>query len=211
MSKPIIFVDFDRTLFDLDKYLDWLADFLSERFGVEHANFREEYYSSHAVNDEGEQGVFLHIKHFEEKMGLNWEFVSGEIERAVIEQKVDFLYPGAKDFLQKCIDSFGDVRILTYAHESYQRFKLGLCPFVSTYIPTYCTELKKRDFILNNLPSTRGVLVDDKAPHNLPEGWKNIWLAGGKHQAKPGDYDAMANSFEEAYVQLTEIVDTMNG
>ncbi len=175
MKYDHIFIDFDETLFEHAKFLTWLEKFLIAEHAMVPGAFRNKINEFHEVKSENLR-LYKHAEHMREATGKSWEYISGEIERALRQSHVDFCYPEAHDLLELLHESDADMRILTYGNGEYQRFKIRTCRVIqSLNIPVHVVARPKNEFLLEVLPNTRGVLVDDKRLH-LPPNWDSVWI-----------------------------------
>lgn len=173
MSKKILFIDFDGTLFDRWAFLQWFDVFL-EGYGAKKGQFIASARSFYKAN-----GIYDHKGHLKAIAGREWDFISGEIEKMVKVQGLQFYYGDALKFLKeakKCSDF--EVRVLSYGSPDFQRFKIGLCEeVIEMNMPVHITQRQKKDFIINSFnKGQEGILVDDKHPLGLPKGWLHIWV-----------------------------------
>jgi cation diffusion facilitator CzcD-associated flavoprotein CzcO len=73
----------------------------------------------------------------------------------------------------------GDVRILTFSAEWFQKFKLSLVPQLAS-LPYDIIQEAKGAYIAEHFPQAQGWLVDDKLDTDLPPGIRAIWLDRSK-------------------------------
>ena len=184
MSKTHVFVDFDKTLFDPRAYERWLDEQL-HKMGLSsktHASFTESINDYHDVFSETPLMRFYH--HAEHIQGVSekpWDLMSGEIEKLIHQQHKDFCFPDAHELLRWLGKQGYDVRILSFGDGEFQRFKLMICPYLSqNRLPIHVIKQFKKDFLKDNFKDTQGVLIDDRYPLDLPEGWTHIWLDRSK-------------------------------
>lgn len=172
-----IFLDFDRTIFDHEAFIDWLDKFFVERFGLAPKAFRDSLRHHHKNLPENLH-LYQHAAHFEAVSGRSWSYISGEVERALAKQKLDFCFDDAHPTMKQLITQHQDVRILTYGKGDYQRFKLSTCRFLRNHtLPVHVVREPKRLFLAKEFSKSTGVLVDDKHPLNLPPNWLHVWIA----------------------------------
>lgn len=179
--KQKIFLDFDETLFNHYAYLEWVDEFLRD-YKVEEGTYRKLISDFHTVKGENMR-LYDHVGHIETVLGRSWGYISGELERAVGKGRHDFCYEDAHDFLKKIIDNPRyDVRILTYGHGEYQRYKIKTCRVLSELrIPIHVVTEPKKDFLKREFPDAEdGILIDDKHPLHLPQNWQHIWINRSK-------------------------------
>jgi len=52
-----------------------------------------------------------------------------------------------------------------------------ICPYLSkNRLPIHVIKQSKKDFIKDHFKDTKGILIDDRYPQDLPNGWTHIWL-----------------------------------
>lgn len=171
------FIDFDETIFNHMAYIQWLERYLIGR-GIKKPNLLATIDDYH--EDKGDKmRLYRHKEHIEDATGLKWSVLSADIEQAAGKLGKDFCYPDAHEAIFKLSQKYNNVRILTYGDDEYQRYKIRTCSVISALnIPIHVVGEHKRDFLKKQFGDThtRGVLVDDKHPLNLPDNWQHIWI-----------------------------------
>ena len=177
MSQPShIFLDFDETLFNHYAFLDWVDDFLVQHHQIEPTSFKAQIDDFHTPMGE-KLRLYRHEEHIEQVTNRRWSFLSAEMEKALKARKDDFCYPDAHRLLRKLVKTPADIRVLTYGDGAYQRFKLNTCHLLHELrLPVHVVDEPKRIFLEREFPAANGILVDDKHPLNLPNGWTHIWI-----------------------------------
>jgi hypothetical protein len=181
-----VFLDFDETLFHHLAYADWADALLAERLQKQPGFFRDRFWEFHQQLDDPLLRLFKHDEHAKATTGLNWEYISGELEKAHLQLEYDFCYEDAHPLLETLAGLPLDVRILTFGDEGYQRYKLNTCKaFKALGIPVYVVHEPKREFLAREFGAVQGVLIDDKHPLTLPDNWDEIWINRAEPLAEP--------------------------
>lgn len=173
-------IDFDETLFDYRAYVDWVDGQLSSEYGMPTGKFVGTMDEFHDTMHDGplRLRMYRHHDHAEHAAGLGWHELRGKIETALSQSGQHFCYPDSHEFVLAALRAgFEQVRLLTYGSDEYQRYKISLCPIMRGLLVDI-VDIPKAEFLRANYgdPSIQGILVDDKAPHGLPENWKHVWL-----------------------------------
>ncbi len=171
MSRPILFVDFDRTLFDTAVFSDQLWRAMSRRYGIDPEVAKGE--SKAYFRYLGTLYDYDFFSHMRQTTGLS----DGAIEAAVREDLAhqQFLYADSDEVFAWQRAGY-DVRILTYGNEPYQRLKLGFAPQLLQKLPVVIIRERKADYLASAHAEQLGWLVDDKPDQRLPNGFKEIHL-----------------------------------
>lgn len=159
--KPLLLVDFDRTLFDTSAFVDWLWQAMEQVYGIDAAKEKErakEFYIYSASWYD-----YLFFDHLRAIPQLSSSDLSEFIKRMqALPGTPDFLFPDGREILGRCDE------IVTFGNEPYQQFKLGFCPELAS-IPTRIIQTAKAQYITANYHQSV-VLVDDKhLEDELPE------------------------------------------
>ncbi len=182
-----VFIDFDETLFSHGSYIEWFAEYLAKTHGIDTRDYMSSFNDYHDVQDAlGLLRLYRHEEHILDKTGLSWDMLSGEIEKIVKNESLDFCYPEVHKFVAELSDKENvEIRLLTYGDADYQRFKIGLCKHLRG-IPIHVVHEPKGEFLEKhyNHDTTRGVLIDDKAPLIMPSNWQHLWI-NRKGRTKP--------------------------
>lgn len=182
MGKQLLFLDFDETLFNHMAYLKWLEDFL-KKYGVKPGSFLQEIDEFHEIKGENMR-LYDHAGHMYRVSGKDWDYISGEVESALMKNEQDFCYPDVHDFLDSIINL--SPRILTYGNGEYQRFKIGRCKHIKKlHIPVHVVNRAKGEFLKKEFPDQSGVLIDDKTPLYLPANWLHVYINRKEELANP--------------------------
>jgi hypothetical protein len=171
VTKQILFVDFDSTLFNTKDYMlsTWQAVAAHYGLDVAHEMARvPEFYRQ--IGD-------LRTYYFDDHIH---DVLPGEpldnIARVAYEalKDRDFLYSDAQEiFTWRTLGC--EVRILTFAEPWTQHLKFNLVPAFDEFPRDIVLE-EKGQFIARTFPGVRGWLVDDRINNGLPEGVKGVWL-----------------------------------
>lgn len=178
MKYSHIFLDFDETLFCHEKYVLWADKTLSGLLDKPPGFFKDGFWEFHEQLADPHLRIFHHEAHAQAVTGKGWDYISGELEKAQKPRKTDFCYPEVHGFLQWLHEQPVDVRILTFGKGDYQRYKINTCPIIKKlHIPVHVVTEPKRAFLAREFADiSRGVLIDDKHPLQLPEKWDEIWI-----------------------------------
>lgn len=183
--KQKLFLDFDETLFNHYAYLAWVDAFL-ENYGVEKGAYQKHITDFHAHMGENMR-LYDHVGHIERVLDRSWGYISGELERELESCQSDFCYEDTHEFLERIAQNPKyDVRILTYGHGEYQRYKIKTCRVLSRLrIPIHVVNEPKKDFLKREFPSVKGMLIDDKYPLGLPSNWQHVWMKRTEDEEQP--------------------------
>ena len=171
MAKPILFVDFDRTLFNTSAFTAdlWLS--LATRYGIDAEQAKEEgkaYFNY--VGNLYDYDFFSHMRR-----------LTGESDAAIayaVTQDLagrQFLFDDSDEVFAWQQAGY-DVRILTFGNEPYQRLKFALAPGIVEKLPVVIICERKADYLASAHAEQLGWLVDDKPDQRLPIGFTEINL-----------------------------------
>lgn len=174
-NKPIIFFDFDDTIFDYNKYQKWLVKFFKSKMGIDFDIGKDEKNKHYKILDNG-----LLMYDFESHLGAHtkhkWSVVSQKILEAFSEEsEPDFCFADATDAIKQLRQLNLDIRILTFGSSIWQKFKISHCVAIKD-LPVSIVQESKASFLERELSTSSGFLIDDKYPLNLPTNWKHIWI-----------------------------------
>ena len=173
MSK--LFLDFDETLFNHQAMLEWMDVVWQDRYGVAAGLFADTINEYHNHVGDGHR-LYKHREHFE-LSGKPWLEVSAEISKLIGDQNQDFCYPEVHKVIKKLTVEHKDLAILTFGDVEYQNYKISHCRVLRALkLPVHVVMEPKRLFLEREFAAQTGVLVDDKHPLNLPNGWTHIWI-----------------------------------
>lgn len=169
-QKPILFVDFDRTLFDTASFTEKLWEVVGRRYGLDAEKAKTEgraYFNR--VGDLHDYDFFAHMR---KMTGQSDASIADAVREDLAGH--DFRYEdSAEAFVWSEVGH--DVRILTFGNEPYQRLKLSLTPeFLN--LPVMIIREPKADYLGWAHAAQQGWLVDDKPDQRLPAGFKEINL-----------------------------------
>lgn len=170
METPILFVDFDRTLFDSTRFSEAIGQVLQKLYGINQEEFIAKQSDFFTYHDE----------HYDYDFYAHAHDMTGETPeriRAILKTELgsaSFLFDDYKE-LRKWQRAGYTVRILTFGNEAFQRLKLEYAKAISD-VPGDIIQEQKRDFIAREHPDGHGWLVDDKPDQKLPKGFVEITL-----------------------------------
>lgn len=153
MDKPLLLVDFDRTLFDTSAFVESLWSAIAKRYGVDKT--RELARAKQFYEYQGQWYDYDFYRHIGTIAVIPKDIAAFE---AAIHKDLGndfFLFADALGLIDS-IDA-----IVTFGNEPYQRFKLSFCPQLQP-VPTHIIQAGKGDFILQQFGQRPAVLVDDK-------------------------------------------------
>lgn len=171
MNKPILFVDFDRTLFDTNAFTTQLWQSVGRRYGVdiEQAKVESKVYFTYHGNLY-DYDFFGHMRYI---TGLSDAAIEAVVREDLAHHQ--FLYDDSDEVFAWQRAGY-DVRILTYGNESYQRLKLGFAPNIVEKLPVVIIRERKADYLASAHAEQLGWLIDDKPDQQLPTGFAEINL-----------------------------------
>jgi hypothetical protein len=170
MSRRIIFVDLDRTIFDTNQFMVSLWEAASQLYPntdvvYEVSRIREWY---RAV---GDLQYYLFDQHLHHATGAAFEKIAPELRRRL--QHEQFAFPDTAAITSWAAHGY-DVRILSFGAQDFQAFKLSLIPQFDQ--PRDIILEAKGAFITEHFPGVTGFMVDDKRNLSLPAGVREVWL-----------------------------------
>jgi hypothetical protein len=172
MSRRIIFVDFDRTLFRTDFLFTKLWEAVAELYpqaDVLKANAEiGQWYE--IIEDHYKH--YLFPQHLLHATGVDFE----EAQPLLLKRlsQYDFLYPDVHAANEWPKAGY-EVRILTFGGEPFQKFKLKLAPQCKQ--PHDIILEPKGIFLARHYMDVEGFMVDDKRNPGLPQNIKEVWLS----------------------------------
>jgi hypothetical protein len=168
--KPLLLLDFDRTLFDTNVFRFTLWSALERLYGVDPEHEIEAARGFYSYNDElYDYNFFAHLSSLD--LG-DIEEVKSALHQALTGHR--FLYQDAMSALN--LQDKYDIRILTYGNAAFQLFKISLCPELAA-IPVETTLEHKGEYLKTHHEGEAIVLVDDKNLHGeLPGNARFIHL-----------------------------------
>lgn len=181
MTRKILFLDLDRTLFDTDLFVKefWHAAAKLYNFDPIHQIAQlSSWYKP--VGDFGYYSVEDHVR---AALGKTAAEV-GEAVRPIL-QNTHFAYPDTSEIPTWQARGDYELRILTFGGEWLQKYKLSLTPTLNG-LPYDIILVAKGDFIAKNFTDAQGFLVDDKLGNNLPPTFKQIWINRITDMKNPG-------------------------
>ncbi len=169
MSQPILLVDFDRTLFDTDRFTTACWQAITKKYKVdgqaELANVASHYTEISGLK------YYNFQSHIAAVLSVPPWKVTEAIRPALKTQ--NFVYDDAK-LLFRWQRKY-PVRILTFGATWHQQYKLSFAPQFKD-IPVDITLQPKGKFIAEKFKGSTGWLIDDKYNGGLPDGFTEIHL-----------------------------------
>lgn len=178
--KPLILLDFDRTLFKTEDYWQDFALALARASGQPDGYFMSAYDSF--LQGEGR----LQMVNYDQILavtGVSEQHIADELAR--IAAGKSYLYNDGLRLLEDLqkIPEY-EVEIVTFGDDRYQSLKIGLVPEIQN-LPINIIQSLKNRFIEAKYVGRRGMLVDDKPEQNLPTGWAEITLNKQANRQNP--------------------------
>ncbi|MGB4762733.1 MAG: hypothetical protein WBP12_05265 [Candidatus Saccharimonas sp.] len=161
-EQPVFYIDLDRTLFRTESANEIFAmvEYLYPENYRARGGYtkRAEHYVYPRVS-EGDTTTYYHdVSQWLRDVGID---AKEAFERMVVSVIADgrFEYPGVEE-LVRSLQTYGEVKLLTYGEGMYQRFKARLCPSLHG-IEVITTVQPKAEF-LNRYAREGDWMIDDK-------------------------------------------------
>ena len=187
--KPTFYVDLDRTLFHTDRVGE-IFDSIEQLY-PDNQQIKEGYKQRHAYyvvthQTGGDDSSYYH--------DLVTQLCDAELDcedvfLKLVSQVGDgrFEYPGAEELIST-MQARGDVKILTYGEDTYQRFKVSLCPSLAGL--AIATIIEPKVEYLNTHATVGDWIVDDKQLSGVKPGVRVVRI---QHDANvPADVHSLA-------------------
>lgn len=177
VSKFVVVIDLDKTLFPTWKFIDELARELETTLDIDGEWFRWHVHDSHTPGVDGLRyyDFFAQL----EALGLSGD----EVEAHVLK------YMSGKDYVYEDVPAFlsflrQDVRpdniiLLTYGERRFQKLKFN-CASSLKELDFVATLEPKRNYFYANLKEDRGIVIDDKVISGLPDNFSQFKLTRNK-------------------------------
>lgn len=196
--KKLLLLDFDRTLFDSDAFINKLWQIISTKYKLDFTDMLAEmpkFY--HAV---GELRYYDFALHLQEATGQSVEESIGGIRPEMA--KTQYQYSDVEPTLHQLSQEF-EIRILSFGQPWFQNLKMSFTHIASD-LPRDIILSAKNEFIADHFAGRQGALVDDKRNSELPKGFTEIWLNRDSKESEP-DSIITINSLK----QLPEVLHEM--
>jgi hypothetical protein len=169
--KSHVLVDLDRTLFDTGRFIDRVWTAIAKEYAVDSEYERQRSESFYTYYEDWyDYDFFNHIATISSIDSPQDEFE----KRIRLHLTESFLFADAIETL-----SLYD-EILTFGNESYQRFKLSVCPELQ-HLPVTIIREMKADYITRHY-NPHVALIDDKnLASELPD-WVDFFLIDREQQ-----------------------------
>lgn len=174
-TKTIFCIDFDETLFNHAVLNEWMDAELAKDGIIAEGGY------SKGVDDYHQQltpvlRLYDHEKHILDSTGKEWGFIAGHLKAKLKDRQCQFCYPDSHSFLRRAVENYTDVRILSFGHGEYQRFKMGLCRELRELdLPIHVVDRPKGQFLKEHFGTFEdGILFDDKYPLDLPDNFLHV-------------------------------------
>lgn len=169
MNKKLLLVDFDRTLFDTDRFTHACWQAIEQLFGTSAKKALKEVERFYVVD--GDYQYYDFKAHIASMVGVPAEKVLEDI-RTILE-KQNFVYDDT-DCVAGWTKAY-EVSILTYGQTWHQLYKLSFAPQFKG-IPVLVVLEPKGQYIARKFKGKRGWLVDDRYNGGIPDGFIEIHL-----------------------------------
>lgn len=188
---PTFYLDLDRTLFRTERaheLLDVVQEAYPDNEEMQEGHKKRPNFCVFPHQDEANAKTYYYdfIAHLK-AAGLNHGEVFERIRPALSDGR--FEYEGVAKLIRE-LQALGEVAILTYGEDIYQRYKASLCPSLEGLPIT--TVLEPKAQFLNEHAGTGDWMVDDKIIHGLESGVRAIRI-----QHDSNDIPADARSLQE--------------
>jgi hypothetical protein len=179
--KPLLLLDFDRTLFHTDRFWADFSRCLCEFTGIDSSQIFLEYEEYVSSKDKLR---YIDYDNLIRRNNINHQDIVKKYKHKLSSN--DYMYEDAKRLIydhQHLSESL-DFGILTFGQELFQSFKISLCKELE-HTKAYITLLPKSEFISLYLPGIKGILIDDKIGQNLPRNWTEVNINRKSQSNKP--------------------------
>lgn len=185
MAKPAVLLDFDRTVFDSDRFYDDVKLLLQRRYAIDPQRLANEYLE-YCQWQEGVRyyDLFQHVRAY----GLDEAAVEAGIERELACH--DYVYADVAPFLGFLAPRAELVEIITHGSARFQQLKRRLAPGLQA-LAFHDILLPKAEFIAANYPGKHGVIIDDKLVEGLPAGFSHIRIDRSAEPGGQGTYPSL--------------------
>jgi hypothetical protein len=179
MSRRIIFVDLDRTIFDTARFMPDVWHTVADLYDVDAE--RELQHVPDWYESVGDLYHYPFPAHFEAVTGVSADDAKSELHRRLRGRDYAFSDTIAmRDWKKRGYE----VRILSFGARWFQDFKLSFLP--DFHEPRDIILEAKGPFIAKNFPDAVGFMVDDKRNPDLPPAVHEVWLdRAGTSLGKP--------------------------
>ena len=192
--RRTFYLDLDRTLFRTERVrelIEKVAELYPEKPTLKDGYSLRRNHYIYPFEAEGDTATYSH--------DLSWWLRDHDLEPQVVYEQLlateladgRFEYGGVAELVGQ-LSEWGDVKILTFGPDEYQRFKAALCP--SLVGLEVITILEQKSQYLNREARDGDWIVDDKSLDGLKPG---IWAARVDHDG--------AAQVPEACVSLEEV------
>jgi len=170
--KPVILLDFDRTLFDTDLFWIDFAECLAVVIGISPSQILKAY--TDYVTATGITS-YIFYEDYIKQHNINHKLVQETVNKMLKNKQ--YLFEDAIKLLNSSdnLQREYEVAVLTYGQELFQNLKISLCKELKS-LTSYITLLPKAQFIDYYISNRVGLLVDDKLGQNLPNGWVEVHI-----------------------------------
>jgi hypothetical protein len=198
MTYQHIYLDLDRTLLDTPRFSEAVIVAFEQTYSVPAKDFQgqmPQFYVRH-----GDMQYYDFYGHAR-MLGHDPHEVAERLRPMLAGQ--DFLYPDARDLVEKLKHAPVQASVLSYGPENYQGFKFSLLSELH-HLPFVATLQFKQDFLVDQ-PQVPSLLVDDKIVSPLPT-WCSQFLidrSAAAPKSPEGEHVWRINSLQVVVTELS--------
>ncbi|HYH74550.1 MAG TPA: HAD family hydrolase [Candidatus Saccharimonadales bacterium] len=184
MKDFILYVDFDKTLYENRRFNPDLLGIVSDKTSVPLDEIESTVHRFSSHPGLGGYDFAAHMAHY----GLDPEDMWQQLER-IVQQK-DYLYPDSIPFMQQVRQRGHQPKILTFGEKRFQMIKIvPVLPLLAdeqgNHPEVTVVDKRKHEHIRKLHPGQRGALIDDVPNQDLPEGFTEIHIDRASNLAAP--------------------------
>ncbi len=182
--KSTFYLDLDRTLFHTDRIADLFP--VLERLYPENTALqngfasREKYFVFPHLKDGDVKTYYYDLARQLREAGLDLDKAFTALHGELGDGR--FEYEGARELVE-ALQTRGEVKVLTYGEDVYQKFKASLCPSLAGL--EVITTVEPKVEYLNEHCAAGDWIVDDKIINGLAVGIRAVHIQ--HEQARPAD------------------------
>lgn len=160
--QPVFYLDLDRTLFRTDKAAEIFAmieQLYPDNYHARHGYAKRAEHYVYPQKSIGDETSYYHdVAQWLRDVGID---ENEAFARLAVSDLADgrFEYPGVAELITQ-LQHYGEVKILTYGEDTYQRFKARLCPSLKGI--EVVTTTQQKSVYLNAHGRPGDWIVDDK-------------------------------------------------